>query len=224
MWNIVSMQRKEKRERAANERKKVAQFAQAVRAGDVNFVRTLLNEDVDPPPLVLHLACANRRADVAFALARPIVESGKSDINAGGETSGFTPLYLACAHGHEELVRFLIVQPRIEVNKATTSGQTPLIVGSQNGDTTIVAILLNSPHVDINFRDSSGATALYWASQMGRDEVVELLLFQGRTNKDIANKAGETPRQAAMARVEGGGGAEYTKIVRLLDEERKGWI
>jgi ankyrin repeat protein len=114
MWNIVSMQRKEKRERAANERKKVAQFAQAVRAGDVNFVRTLLNEDVDPPPLVLHLACANRRADVAFALARPIIETGKTDINAGGETSGFTPLYIACAHGHDALVRFLIVQPHMQ--------------------------------------------------------------------------------------------------------------
>jgi hypothetical protein len=50
------------------------------------------------------------------------------------------------------------------------------------------------------------------------------LLFHGRTNKAIANEAGETPRQAAMARVEGGRGAEYAKIVRLLDEERKGWI
>eukprot|EP00946_MAST-07B_sp_MAST-7B-sp1_P004150 g4150.t1 len=221
--NIVAARRREKREEAARERKIINFFLEAARTGDANFVRNLLDEGVDPPPRALHLACSNEDASKAMAMAYSIIETGKCDVNATN-AAGESCLYVACAHEHEELVRYLVAHPKVDVNKPTGSLETPLIVSCRNGFKTIATILLNTPHIDINQCDSSGNTPLHWATENCHAEVIELLLFQGRTDKHIANHAGETPRQLAAVRLGESSRAEYERVISLLDRDRKSWI
>ena len=55
---------------------------------------------------------------------------------------GETPLFIACANGHTEILKELLKNPGIDINKAQTSGTTPLYIACQNGHIEIVKVLL----------------------------------------------------------------------------------
>ena len=55
---------------------------------------------------------------------------------------GSTPLYVASANGHTEVVALLLAHTGFDVNQATNDGRTPLLAASENGHTGVVSLLL----------------------------------------------------------------------------------
>lgn len=89
-------------------------------------------------------------------------------------SSGFGPLHIACARGHENTVNKLI-QKGASTNAWDTDGKTPLYRSCENGHLKIVQLLLNSG-VDVNLCDKDGFSPLYAACQEGYHDIVILLL------------------------------------------------
>ena len=73
-------------------------------------------------------------------MVRYLVEEGGADVNwatmdddsnslfvgCHNENAGATPLLIACREGNVEVVRYLVIECKVDVNKATYFGVTPL--------------------------------------------------------------------------------------------------
>eukprot|EP00295_Goniomonas_pacifica_P005612 CAMPEP_0175829722 /NCGR_PEP_ID=MMETSP0107_2-20121207/13509_1 /TAXON_ID=195067 ORGANISM="Goniomonas pacifica, Strain CCMP1869" /NCGR_SAMPLE_ID=MMETSP0107_2 /ASSEMBLY_ACC=CAM_ASM_000203 /LENGTH=210 /DNA_ID=CAMNT_0017142565 /DNA_START=59 /DNA_END=688 /DNA_ORIENTATION=+ len=86
---------------------------------------------------------------------------------------GITPLNVASAQGHQEVVRTLL-EAGMDVNSADRDGVTPLYVASENGHQEVVRTLLEAG-ADVNSANEDGFTPLYVASSQGHQEVVRTL-------------------------------------------------
>lgn len=104
----------------------------------------------------------------------------------------FTPLYIACNHGHVDVVN-LLLDYGAEINKGSYIGATPLHIASNNGLNDIVVTLLNGG-ADVNAKDKDDETPLHWAARRGRTETVELLISKG-ADPEATNKKGKTPSE-----------------------------
>ncbi|CAK4112039.1 unnamed protein product [Aphanomyces euteiches] len=88
----------------------------------------------------------------------------------------YTPLTLACARGHNNVVSELVSCKDIDVNCPSEFGSTPLVLAAQAGHAGIVRLLLAHPAIDVNAVDTKVNSALIHAAAKGKAEVVEALL------------------------------------------------
>lgn len=102
-----------------------------------------------------------------------------ADINARDKNNNdVTPLNLAAAAGHLEIVKVLFTHGA-DINTKTIQGLTPLHLASQNGHKDTVGWLI-SRGVDVNAKDNGGfSTPLNLAAINGRKDVVAILLAHG---------------------------------------------
>ena len=59
----------------------------------------------------------------------------------------------ACYHGHTEIVRLLLKDSRIDINKGNNNGWTGFMIVCQNGHTEIVRLLLEDSRIDVDKGD-----------------------------------------------------------------------
>lgn len=90
-----------------------------------------------------------------------------------------TPLELACANGYYDIVKLLLENDTIDVNKYDDcwieSGKSPLYTASWHGHTNIVELLLKQPNINSNQSNIWG-TPLWIAAREGHYEITKLLL------------------------------------------------
>ncbi|XP_030324219.1 POTE ankyrin domain family member B2-like [Calypte anna] len=108
-----------------------------------------------------------------------------------------TPLHLACANGHTEVVTFL-VRHRCQLDAADNFGTTPLMMAVQFQHQACAGFLLKCG-ADPNLRDFVGNTALHLAVLSCNLKVVELLVDHN-ANLDAKNKEGFTPLSLAVSK------------------------
>ncbi|XP_071620754.1 ankyrin repeat domain-containing protein 7-like [Heliangelus exortis] len=108
-----------------------------------------------------------------------------------------TPLHLASANGHTEVVTFL-VRHRCQLDAADNFGRTPLMMAVQFRHQACAGFLLKCG-ADPNLRDVVGNTALHLAVLSCSPKVVELLLDHN-ANLDAKNKEGFTPLSLAVSK------------------------
>lgn len=99
------------------------------------------------------------------------VDSGLSN------TSGFSPLHIACSRGHHGTVDELLRRGGF-INACDQDGKTPLYRSCENGHIEIVKFLLKNG-ADVNLCDHDGYSPLYAACQEGYTEIVKILLDNG---------------------------------------------
>jgi len=200
------------------------EFNVAVRNGDVEKVRTLLQGNVDlvsskPYDGVTPFQAAVERGDKATA---SLLLANKADVTAKNR-SGLTPLHVAAEKGDTEMVRLLLANNADVSAKADDrwhQGKTPLYMAALQRRKEVVAILL-AHGADVNVKTivdegrSSASTPLSLAASGGDLELASLLL----ANKADVNGAGGTvPLSAAIfnRRIYNGAGARHKDVVRLL--------
>lgn len=168
-----------------------------------------------------------------------IMESlkGKVNVNAVDE-NGSTALVLAISRLHENIVRFLLKQPGINVNTnnnsliiaklRTNKGASdtalhimavelgnnadnwpPIIIAAYYGQENILRLLLRFPGIDVNARKFTGATALFFAIDRGYENIVELLLQAPGIDVNAHTLDGISPLMIASQK-------GYVNIVKLL--------
>ena len=77
---------------------------------------------------------------------------------------GYTPLNLATERGQKEMVKILLADQRIDVNRLNTGQkQNVVLIASEKGNIDILKLLLLHPQTFVNQRNANGDSALSWA-------------------------------------------------------------
>jgi len=142
---------------------------------------------------ILWQACTDGDLEVA----RKLADDPAVDVNWVGEDRGDTSLHRACRFGWLEIVKLLLAQEKIEVNKGKKGDASPIFIASQEGHKEVVSWLLADPRINPNKPRDTGATPFYIACECGRREVVSLLLADPRVDPNMAMNNGTTPFSVA---------------------------
>ncbi|XP_068525197.1 POTE ankyrin domain family member B-like [Anas acuta] len=107
-----------------------------------------------------------------------------------------TPLHLACANGHADVVRFL-VQEKCLLNLCDNTGRSPLMKAVESQHEECVAILLEH-HADPNLEGYGGNSALHLAAAAPSTSLTEMLVEHG-ARLEAKNWGGNTPLLLAIS-------------------------
>ncbi|XP_023202649.1 ankyrin repeat domain-containing protein 26-like isoform X1 [Xiphophorus maculatus] len=153
-----------------------------------------------------------------LAKVKPLAK--KSDINQLDKENR-TPLHIACATGHDEVVQFL-VDSKAKLNLRDNQNRSALMKAVEGQHERCVAIMLEN-HADPNLADVNGNTALHLAANIPSIPTATRLLQHG-AEINAQNKEGFAPLTVAIRedRIEM---AEFllkeTADVNCLDHEQR---
>ena len=112
---------------------------------------------------------------------------------------GSTPLAVAAAKGHVEVVTVLLARNDVDPNRRGINRRTPLSYAAERGHETVVKILLAQDDVDIEVKDYKGRTPLSFAAEKGHETVVKMLLAQDEVDIEAKDNEGRAPLRFAAA-------------------------
>ena len=149
----------------------------AVRSGDADALRALLDQGVD-----VNLTEADGTTALAWASYRDDIESADLLIRAGADANlandlGATALWAASQNGSETMVGRLL-EAGADPNAALMVGETPVMVAARSGYPDVVEQLI-SAGADPDARAARDQTALMWAAAQNHPDVVEVLIEHG---------------------------------------------
>jgi len=159
-----------------------------------------LGSDIDFPFSGLDCASFFGIGTLVFALTK--MELSR---NQGGVLV-HAPLAWATRNGHDEVVRVILGDYRLNLNHRDYFGLTPLIYAIRCGHERVVEIL-GRPVT--NLPDDNGKTPLSYAAQDGLAGVVKILLWRYGFDPHIPNLHGQTPLWYAAS----GGHEEVVKML-----------
>ncbi len=125
-----------------------------------------------------------------------------NDVNRQHEDlQGATMLWKAAEQGHEEAVREVLQDQKIEPNKLRQQTRTtPLYIAAYHGHTKVVKALLSHPKSQVDLGQvGTGASPLLVAAEQGHEDVVKALL-EGNADVNKADWEGATPLCMACER------------------------
>jgi uncharacterized protein len=184
------------------------QLFQAVRGGDISFLKSHLTKsalevrDQRGATLLMHAAAFGN-----IETLKLLADAG-ADINARNDFGATALLWGA----RDPEKAKLLISRGADVNARSTQGRTPLMLASlRPGGSSIVALMLTKG-ADVNNKDNHGETALGLAATIGDVETMRLLLAKG-ADPSAANGKGETPIILATK-------SKQAEAVRLLIAKR----
>lgn len=136
-----------------------------------------------------------------FAAAKnanlPIIQRLSSTVDVNGrDKNGNTALMLAAIGGHDNIVKFLLTLPNIDINAnedgSSVRHYTALIWAAMYGRENIVKLLLADPKIKVNVQGHDGWSALLWAAGNSNNSITELLLKAPGINYNLQGKDGRT--------------------------------
>ena len=104
------------------------------------------------------------------------VLENNSDVINYKNSSGFTPLTLACYNGNLEVATLLA--KKVENINVNSDAGTALMAAVFKNDIEITKILLDLG-ADANIPDTNGTTALHYATRFTNKEIIKLLVAYG---------------------------------------------
>jgi len=124
----------------------------------------------------LYTAAEQNRVDRVKELLR----NEAINVNGGYQMGAVTPLHVACALGHADVVRVLLGHPGVDVNQKSSGGSTPFLFAAANGNVEAVVAMLEDQRAEINQSNLPGATGIWHAASSGHVDVVKWILASGR--------------------------------------------
>ena len=155
----------------------------------------------------LHVAAYHNQLESAHTLVRL---GGRRLMTVIADGQG-TPLHLAAARGHKDMVS-LLLKEGCPVNVTGDNGQSAVHFAATSGKVDIIEMLVNHG-LDVNLVDNKGCTPLHAAAAQGQLESVRTLLRLGgkASMTMVAGKYG-TPLHQAIAN------GSHGMVTLLLDE------
>ncbi|CAM9946487.1 unnamed protein product [Discosporangium mesarthrocarpum] len=142
------------------------------------------------------------------------------DVNKVVDDAGFSPLCLACAHGHEDAALFLLTRAGADPNNVDTGWgatvPTPLMLAAGTGLSRVVDELLSrGARVDAR-RGGDGWTALHACAAHGHALIMGALLASPLADAGVRTSKLETPLSIACS-------AGHLAIVDMLLSDNAGF-
>ena len=91
----------------------------------------------------------------------------------------------SCEKGNREMVEFLLLNRRIDINKKDQNGQTPFILALTNREHEICKLLHKKYSANINIQDNAGKTPLILCCLTNEDAFARYLLKEGKANPNL---------------------------------------
>jgi ankyrin repeat protein len=168
---------------------------------------------------LLALAAENGRTEIVTLLLDH-KSSGINNPNAPKKTNGHTPLILAAAMGHDEVVGTLLSRGATVHIKTPQTKSTALLAAIEGGHWVIFEMLIKHDPTVLQAKTIEGRTPLYLAVRGGHYETVQILLDWGCDSKTRCPRSGNTLLHAAA---EGGHFLVLSQVLKhvgyLLAEE-----
>jgi len=173
----------------------------AARGNHVDTVRLLIQHGAD-----LHIQNDKGSTPLHWAvrygftdLARVLLDEGHADVNQRRKLGLVTPIVLAAALGHAEIVGVLL-DYGAEVGTTIGHGMTALMAAASEGNDDVVQLLVDRGGVEeLDRVDASGNTALLHAARAGNISTMRVLVGHG-ASIDVYNRLGETVWHHAIHR------------------------
>ena len=109
------------------------------------------------------------------------------------DSSGLTPLHIACQHGHLDIAQYLIKDQNCSPETTTPNGRTPLHIACKSGHLHIVKCLITDHKCNPHCTDNDGYTPLHAASESGNIETVKYLITEQGCDPQVSDSIGVTP-------------------------------
>ena len=119
----------------------------------------------------LFQSCAD---DNLSALKHLITKQGVNP-NDLKDSSGFTPLHIACKYGCLDIAQYLIQSQNCNPKTGTPTGHTPLHCACENGRFEVAKFLITEHQCRPEHGDFDGFTPLHLAASKGHLEIVKYL-------------------------------------------------
>ena len=111
------------------------------------------------------------------------------------DSYGITLLMHAVSRNREELVRYLLSAPNINVNQKSNNNHTVLHFCKQ---VSMFKLLLERKELDVNIQNVCGETVLHIACLRGNEEIIVELLKDERVDMSIRDNSGKTAKDKAL--------------------------
>ena len=149
------------------------------------LLRFMDDQDAHGLQLIHHAVRLGERP-IVKRLIRHKTRDGATALVNSRDMFGRTPLSLACRHGHEAIVRFLLTAGA-DYRVADIASRSPLYMAAKNGNDLELVMLLDFVRARepsalpaaVNATNSSSQTALYAAAKNGHARCVQHLLSSG---------------------------------------------
>ena len=185
----------------------------ACQVGCEELVKTMLENHKFHPTLhdqsgngLLSFAVKNQKLHIVNLL---LADKRVRDSINNRNTSGTSPLLLACTEGDHEMVQKLLSFQNVDVNSADNTGDSPLLHAVTGGYHELVLKLLENPKIEVNQPNLNGDTPLMCAANEGYNNIVETLLKRKDIEVNSANVDGYTSLMCASDK-------GHEKIVKSL--------
>lgn len=135
-------------------------------------------------------------------ITKCLLQSGKVGPTEGN-IEGWSPLFLAAMHGHEEVFMALLDAEALNASRKLAlqqliHGVTPLHLAAKAGCRAIVELAITTPDLNPNQTDYQGNTYLHLAVQSGSYDIVELLVSNDAVDIGTTNSFGLSPLDSAI--------------------------
>lgn len=129
---------------------------------------------------------ATRQGDLNEVIS---VYSKDPDVINKRNNEGYSPLILACYHGNEEVVKFLVDKVK-DINQTSQYGSA-LMAAVIKGNNKIIEHLLDR-NANTNIIDKNGTTAMHYAVMFRNYDALKLLM-QANADIKIKDNSGKSP-------------------------------
>ena len=127
--------------------------------------------------LSLHTAAENGNMEVVTAILTMLAKHKTKGINAAEATFGLTPLHLAAANGHKQVVELLLASG-CNADAKESTGRTPLHSAAFRGQQDVAEVLIANGS-NVNAKTNNGKTPLDWAIISHKTEMVTFIQEKG---------------------------------------------
>jgi len=100
----------------------------------------------------------------------------KHGVNTISKVDGMTAAHIVSKHNQLHILRHLVSDTAIDINKLTKSKKHPLLIATEHNNNDIVQFLVGLNQVDLDSRDEKGRTSIYVAAASGHQDILKTLL------------------------------------------------
>ena len=157
-------------------------------SGQVLIVKLLVEQGELRPDSVDNQRCSPLLYAVSggyASITQMLVDTGEVNVNRVDGSRYSFPLLIACQEGHEDVVRALLRDPKLDINQQSPTGRSGLAVAAEKGHQSIVELLLKTEGIIVKTVEAIGWTPLAYAIRNGHEAVARLLIDAGA---DVSRK------------------------------------